>query len=212
MTISKLMYVATCLAIPEKFIKDIDQRIFKFLWGKRDQIKRKSVINKLEEGGLNMLDLQTQIHALKAAWTSRIITSPSDHLWSYLPKLYVSKFGSNYFIAKSTVTSTKMFPCLKTIPKFYQEVILSYNKSKILSNEYFHEDIKNRPIWCNKYIKFEGKVLLFKNWIEDGIVMLKNICGFFGKYNTRQKAVLQGNQYPSKSIKSSKNQYIYRAM
>ena len=175
MAISKLMYVATCLAIPEKFIKDIDQRIFKFLWGKRDRIKRKSVINKLEEGGLNMLDLQTQIHALKAAWTSRIITSPSDHLWSYLPKLYLSKFGSDYFIAKSTVTSTKMFPCLKTIPRFYQEVILSYNKSKILSNEYFHEDIKNQPIWCNKYIKFEGKALLFKNWIEDGIVMLKNM-------------------------------------
>ena len=128
MAISMLMYVATCLAIPEKFIKDIDQRIFKFLWGKRDRIKRKSVINKLEEGGLNMLDLQTQIYALKAAWTSRIITSPSDHLWSYLPKLYLSKFGNNYFIAKSTVTSTKMFPCLKTIPKFYQEVILSYNK------------------------------------------------------------------------------------
>ena len=39
MAISKLMYVATCLAIPEKFIKDIDQRIFKFLWGKRDRIK-----------------------------------------------------------------------------------------------------------------------------------------------------------------------------
>ena len=58
LAISKLMYIAMCLTIPEKIIKDIDQRIFKFLWGKRDRIKRKSVINKLEEGGLSMIDLK----------------------------------------------------------------------------------------------------------------------------------------------------------
>ena len=68
-----------------------------------------------------------------------------------------------------------MFPSLKTIPEFYQDIILSYNKSKILNNENFHENIMNQPIWCNKYIKFKGKTLLFKTWIEDGIVMLKNL-------------------------------------
>ena len=122
-----------------------------------------------------MIDLKTQICAIKAAWTNRIITAPYDHLWSYLPKLYLSKFGNNYFIVQSTVVSTKMFPSLKTIPEFYQDIILSYNKSKILNNENFHENIMNQPIWCNKYIKFKGKTLLFKTWIEDGIVMLKNL-------------------------------------
>ena len=72
-------------------------------------IKRKSILNKFEEGGLNMIDLKTQICAIKAAWTCRIITAPYDPLWSYLPKLYLSKFGNEYFIVKSTVTSTKMF-------------------------------------------------------------------------------------------------------
>ena len=49
-----------------------------------DRIKRKSVLNKLEEGGLNMIDLKTQICAIKAAWTSQIITAPYDHLWPNL--------------------------------------------------------------------------------------------------------------------------------
>ena len=201
LAISKITYVATCLTVPDGIIKQVDQRIFRFLWGKRDRIKRKSIINKLEEGGLNMLDLRTQIYAIKASWTSRIITAPRDHLWSYLPKLYFSKFGNDFYIVKSTVTNTKMFPFLKTIPEFYQDVILSYNKSKIMSYEDFLVNVKNQPIWCNKYIKFEGKTLLFKSWIDDGIVMLKNIrinngildVGFFGKCNTRQKAILQGN-------------------
>ena len=162
MAISKLMYIEMCLTIPEKIIKDIDQCILKFFWGKHDHIKRKSAINKLEEGGLNMIDFKTQICAIIAAWTSRIITAPYDHLWSYLPKLYLSKFENDYFIVKSTVISTKMFPSLETIPEFFQDVILSYNKSKILSTENFYENIKNQPIWCNKYIKFKGKTLLFK--------------------------------------------------
>ena len=164
-----------CLTVPDGIIKQVDQRIFRFLWGKRDRIKRKSIINKLEEGGLNMLDLRTQIYAIKASWTSRIITAPRDHLWSYLPEVYFSKFGNDFYIVKSTVTSKKMLPLLKTIPEFYQDVILSYNKSKIMSYEDFRVNIKNQPLWCNKYIKFEGKTLLFKSWIEDGIVMLKNL-------------------------------------
>ena len=38
LAISKISYIAMCLHIPEKIIKEIDQRIFKFLWGSRDRI------------------------------------------------------------------------------------------------------------------------------------------------------------------------------
>ena len=67
MALSQLMYVAICLTIPEKIIKDIDQRMVIFLRGKREHIKRKSVIHKLQAGSLSMLDLKTQICAIKAA-------------------------------------------------------------------------------------------------------------------------------------------------
>ena len=79
--------MSTCLTVPKKIIKEIDQRIFKFLWGKRDQIKQKSKVNKLEDGGLNMIDLRSHISAIKAAWAARIVTAPANHVWSFLPKL-----------------------------------------------------------------------------------------------------------------------------
>ena len=44
-----------------------------------------------------------------------------------------------------------------------------------MSYEDFLVNINNQPLWCNKYIKFEGKTLLFKSWIEDCIVILKNV-------------------------------------
>ena len=72
-------------------------------------------------------------------------------------------------------TDIKMFTPLKNIPRFYQEVILSYNKSKILRNEDFYNNIRNHTIWYNKYIKFKGETLIFKNWIKDGVILVKNL-------------------------------------
>ena len=67
LALSKTLYTASCLTIPDKIIKKIDTRIFRYLWGKRDRIKRKSVVNKLEKGGLNMVNVQAQISAMRAA-------------------------------------------------------------------------------------------------------------------------------------------------
>ena len=64
LALSKILYTASCLTVPDKIIKKIDTRIFRVLWGKRNRIKRKSVVNKLERGGLNMVNVQAQISAI----------------------------------------------------------------------------------------------------------------------------------------------------
>ena len=81
-----------CLTVPEKVIKQIDQRIFKFLWGKRDRIKRKSIINKIQDGGLNMTDVKTQLIAIKAPWANRIVTASNDDIYGILTKSLPSTF------------------------------------------------------------------------------------------------------------------------
>ena len=151
LALSKIIYVATCLSIPEKIIKEIDQRIFQFLWGQRDRVKRKSVINKLDCGGLNMIDTRSQFSAIKATWACRIMNATDDQLWSYLPKLYISKFGNDNYIFKTTVIKSIAFPLLNTIPEFYREVIYSYNTSKIIDYEHLYHNIKTQPIWGNKF-------------------------------------------------------------
>ena len=88
LAIAKMTYVSLCLTIPEKVIKEIDMRILRFLWGKRDRIKRKSIINEIEKGGLKMIDIRAHFNAIKAAWVPRIVNAPHDHMWSLLPKQY----------------------------------------------------------------------------------------------------------------------------
>ena len=55
-----------------------------------------------------------------------------------------------------------MFPYLKAIPKLYQDVILSFNKSKILSSEDFHQNFKNQPICAIATSSLKGKLFCLK--------------------------------------------------
>ena len=52
---------------PSHIIKEVNQIIYKFLWKGTDKVTRLSAINKFEEGGLEMIDLETMIKALRLA-------------------------------------------------------------------------------------------------------------------------------------------------
>ena len=157
-----------------------------------------------------MIDVRSQFSAIKASWVGRIVNAPNDHLWAYLPKRYLSKFGENYLIVKSTFTSLKMFPLLKRIPQFYQDIVLSYNKSKVIQYEDFNNSIRKQLIWCNRFIKFRSETLFFKSWIKEGIFTIENLKltdgkldinymsnvvrdkrNFFSEINILQKALKQ---------------------
>ena len=161
LALSKILYTASCVTVPDKIIQKIDERIFRYLWGMRDRIKRKSVINELERGGLQMVNVQSQVSALRAAWT--YCKCPEDHAWSYLPKLYFSKYGNDYFCSQEYFYWCKTVSMDKTDPFVYQDVIISYNKSKVIQYDDFCQCIINQVLFGNKFLIFKNKTLLFKS-------------------------------------------------
>ena len=70
--IPKLIYISSLMPTPGHIIKKVNQIIYKFLWKGTDKVTRLSAINKFEERGLEMIDLETMIKALRLAWLSRI--------------------------------------------------------------------------------------------------------------------------------------------
>ena len=57
--------------------------IYKFLWKGPDKVTRNSVINTLEQGGLNLTDIETQIKALRLSWIPRILDERKGAWKSY---------------------------------------------------------------------------------------------------------------------------------
>ena len=57
----------------EKTIKEINSLFFKFIWdNKPDKIGRSILVKHYSRGGLNMVDLEKFIIALKANWIKRL--------------------------------------------------------------------------------------------------------------------------------------------
>ena len=73
--LSKLIYNAYVLVIPEHFIKEIEKLIFDFIWdAKPAKIKKSTIIGETNQGGLKMIDFNIMNQALKVAWIPRLQT------------------------------------------------------------------------------------------------------------------------------------------
>ena len=86
--ISKLVFPASLMCIPEHIIKRLNRILFQILWRSKDKVKRIKVIQDMKNGGLNMIDLQSFIKSLIASWVIRIQESPND-IDFYAPYLFL---------------------------------------------------------------------------------------------------------------------------
>ena len=188
--LSKIVFPATVLTVPDSIILKLKNIVYNFLWGKKDKIKRSVVKNKMEEGGLNMIDLDFFLTSLKAGWVKKILTLPGKWCDSLHMHLKEIGFDSNY-IFKTTFRKSIQFPIIKQIPKFYQDVIISFNKCKTvkpfsLLNEH---EIVQLPLWGTEYFKVKNTCLYLKKWIRNGIMYIKDLIGENGKIKNDEELI-----------------------
>ena len=78
--LAKVVYLLTALSVPKWVINIINREFFSFLWKyKRDKVSRRVVINDLENGGLNMLDLDPFVSQQKLCGHINYITAIRKH-------------------------------------------------------------------------------------------------------------------------------------
>ena len=116
--IPKFVYISSLLPTPNKFIKDLNQLIYKFLWNGKDKIRRVSAINNYEEGG--MIDVESMIKSLRLAWLKRIFSTSAGTWKNYLTYLLKESggfllFNCNYNIKDLNINS-----------QFYMELLHSF--------------------------------------------------------------------------------------
>ena len=183
LALGSLIYTASLCPYPNDVISKTEKILYTFIWGQTEKIKRSTLIADKSNGGIKMIDVKTQFEALKAAWVPRLLKEQGDTChWKELPLYYISKFGNNNYILKTSMIDTKMCKHIKKIPTFYQEVIVSYNKSKIVNEN--NLDI-NQPLFGNRLLTYgkEGQKQCpyFINWINSGLCSVKDLRLINGK-------------------------------
>ena len=129
LAISKLLYTANVLNYPDQsYIKDINRIIFSFLWGKRDRIKRKSLIRTINEEGIGITDFEAKMKASKAAWVARILRDKGN--LGSLMQAWLNSYNMNYlYLIQTNITKPSDFN-IKQLPLFHKEVICAFNECK----------------------------------------------------------------------------------
>ena len=126
-----------------------------------------------------MIDIESHFKAVKAAWVHRIMNA-NQTLWTFLGKYFFSKFGDD-IIFNTTFTKESEFPALKQIPKFYREVIISYNCAKAgKTQEMSAKQFRSEIIWGNKIFTTQKgnkkQTLYVKHWIDVGLIYIKDLA------------------------------------
>ena len=118
--VPKITYLLINLPDPSnQFLKEYDKLLFQFLWGgKTNRIKRETVCQTYENGGLKMVDIYLSIATFKISWLRRIcLTEGGKGILKIYPELeHLQNFGIDY--------ATKT---LKETPNlFWKDVIKHY--------------------------------------------------------------------------------------
>ncbi len=188
-----LIFTATNCELPsDKIVQDINKEIYGFLWGTTEKIRRSILINTTKEGGIGMLNVQSQFEALKAMWAIRILKNSSatpDH-WTEIPMKYLDKLGKDFYVLNSHLNDKETFKSLSCIPLFYQQMVIAFSKSKSMENkDSTDRDILNDTIFGNTNVTYLHKrkctIPYFVNWINSGIRFVKDLEIEHGKINTK---------------------------
>ena len=170
---SQLTYVSSVLTLPEHVIKDINKTLFQFVWGGSEKVKRKTIINSYECGGLKMLHLPSFLDSLKWSWIKRI-TNENTANWKNIPLFEIQKTELGLDILKcncmiKSISETYKFE-LNNVSTFYREVIELWLKCKQDLHEKAIKNPGQEVIWNNDCIKYNNNILYFKDWIQSGII------------------------------------------
>ena len=107
---SKFSYIGSIVDLQQVFMNRINSVFFKFVWGGSEKVKRSTLINDYDEGGLKMLNFQLFLDSLKISWLKKLI-SPGKDTWKIIPLYILNKthLGINILECNCTLDNMNKF-------------------------------------------------------------------------------------------------------
>ncbi len=91
--LSRLVYTAFALDVPQSVIKEVDNFLLKFIWKNRPHYLKKTVLcNPIEDGGLNVIDFNTANCVFKNKWIKNYLKFKGK-IWNIIPEFIFDKLG-----------------------------------------------------------------------------------------------------------------------
>ena len=168
-----------------KIYETINKTLYDFLWNKNPKIKKTVVIKKYIEGGLNMINLNAFVNALKSTWIRRLLLNESK--WQELIKIHIN-------LEMLTSCNVEYIQdILSTLNnQFWKDVLESFLDINY-KTEIGEEQILKSPLFYNRYIKIDRKYVFYKTWYDKGIRFVNDLVNQNGSFYSYQEVGIDGS-------------------
>ncbi|CAC5397686.1 unnamed protein product [Mytilus coruscus] len=202
----RLWYNLFVTFMPEWAIEEMKRLRVNFVWnGGAHLVQYNTIICDKTKGGLQLPDIKSKLCAFRLKLLARFLNEDYNVIWKDIFRYFISKIF-NTKLAEEIVFMSLKDKYLSCIPVIYKEMLQSFCFTREnVSFDYTVENIYNQPLFCNSEVLICGKTILWNDFIEAGIIQLKDICyevkpGFLPQ-NTIVEIVAKGNdEYDIDSI------------
>ncbi|XP_035990507.1 uncharacterized protein LOC118562322 [Fundulus heteroclitus] len=165
--LSRAAYLFTSIEIPKVHCANLDKLIYNFIWRKKPHKIRKNILtNKIEEGGLSVINFSLFNEILKINWFKRFLKNPNS-LWNIVPNFIFEKLGKITFLLQCPYSINRL-PI--KLSNFHKQALTCW------SLLYKHNFSPHKCfIWNNMHIIHRNKTLFIENWFKHDIVLVAQL-------------------------------------
>ena len=182
--LAKFVHLFAVLENPEKrYISKLESILFRFIWGKKDKIKRDIAKRQFLEGGIGAPDVESFAKALKVSWIRRWL-DPRQSSWKAIlnEKFHVSDRLNILHCAIGDLQIRS-----RHLPKFWDQALAAW--VQILRENCDQDDFLTQPLYLNRNLDIESslpvsQLMIMKNL---NITYVKDLYDFSAKNGSQPK-------------------------
>ena len=184
LALSQITHLIIVDSIPPNFLKTTESIVFKFIWnGKIEKIKRVTLTEDYNKGGIKMLDIQRQLFSFRLKWLSRFFNE-SNATWRTMFSYWFNLIGGINLLLNCSygVNTLSNIVLEKKIPSFYKEILEAWEIIRhrstvkdvcLTSNK--SVNMLTQIVWHNRHVLYDNQSLFYKEWYDSGILYLGDL-------------------------------------
>ena len=142
-----------------------------------------------------MIDLRQMQSAFLLQRAVRLCYAKEQERWASIPRKEFGLFGDNNSCFYANVKSS-VFKGLHLVHSHFWKTVL---KTWLDLNKHDQSLSPSSLLWNNQFLKYQGNVLFFSDWIRGGILVVKDMCDSQGVISYREVCTKIG-ETPSRML------------
>ena len=175
---SQFVYIMQAIGLPDDTLTTINRGLLTFIWKKRynnkksfEKVKRKVLIQDIEKGGLNMVDMKTCQESLYLTWVPKLFKDTQQETWKAYPIYIFSKLGKGLDIFGNTCHPDDVLGLPKNAGEFWPKVLKIWLGLKRRdSTGQYHPIYLNSALCNNARIEYKHKKRTYERLDSERII------------------------------------------